>query len=77
MNEKFDWSCVEAEWSVNFSNATRDSRLRFEYANIEAFIKILLQHCSYSHMTDLITSAFEIHYVVKLIKLWMNYDDNV
>ena len=59
MNERFDWSCVEIEWSVSFSGAARDSWLRFEYANIEAFIKILLQHCSYSHMTDLITSALK------------------
>ena len=55
MNEEFDWSCVEAEWSVSFSSATRDSWLRFEYANIEAFIEILPQHCSCSHMTDLVT----------------------
>ena len=57
MNEKFAWSCVEAEWSVNFSNAARESRLRFEYANIEAFIEILSQHCLCSHMTDLVTSV--------------------
>ena len=59
MNDKFDWSCVEAEWSVNISNATRESRLRFEYANIEAFIEILSQHCSCSLITDLVTRVLK------------------
>ena len=59
MNEKFDWSCVEAEWSVNFSNATRESRLRFDYANIETFIENHSQHCLYSLLTDLITRVLE------------------
>ena len=77
MNEKFEWSCVEAEWSVNFSNATRESRLRFEYANIEAFIEILSQHCSCSLLTDLVTRVLKFIILQKLIKLWMNYDDMV
>ena len=75
MNEKFDWSCVEAEWSVNISNATRESRLRFEYANIEAFIEILSQHCLCNLMTNFVSHVSK--YIVKLIKLWMNYDDKV
>ena len=77
MNEKFAWSCVEAEWSVNFSNATRESRLRFEYANIETFIEILSQHCSCSLLTDLVTRVLKFIILQKLIKLWMNYDDMV
>ena len=77
MNEKFDWSCVEAEWSVNFSNTARESRLRFEYANIEAFIEILSQYCSCSLITDLVTRVLKFIILQKLIKLWMNYDDMV
>ena len=77
MNEKFEWSCVEADWSVNFSNAARESRLRFEYANIEAFIEILSQHCSCSLLTDLVTRVLKFIILQKLIKLWMNYDDMV
>ena len=59
MNEKFDWSCVEAEGSVNISNATRESRLRFDYANIETFIENHSQHCLCSLLTDLITHILE------------------
>ena len=73
----FDWSCVEAEWSVNFSNATRESRLRFEYANIEAFIEILSQYRSCSLTTDLVTRVLKFIILQKLIKFWMNYEDMV
>ena len=75
MNERLDWSCVEIEWSVSFSSAARDSWLRFEYANIEALIEILSQHCLCNLMTDLVSHVLK--FIVKLIKLWMNYDDNV
>ena len=75
MNEEFDWSCVESEWSVSFSSATRDSWLRFEYANIEAFIEILSQHCLCNLMTNFVSHVSK--FIVKLIKLWMNYDDKV